>query len=128
MLTRGHIMTLQQLKYMITVAEKGSITEAAKELYISQPSLSGTIKDVEKEVKITIFNRCRSGVALTMEGMEFLGYARQVVQQMELLESKYINVLPEKQRFCVSSQHYTFGQMHLLNWCNNLVRNSMNLF
>lgn len=109
MLTRGHIMTLQQLKYMITVAKKGSITEAAKELYISQPSLSGTIKDVEKEVKITIFNRCRAGVALTMEGMEFLGYARQVVQQMELLESKYINVLPEKQRFCVSSQHYTFG-------------------
>ena len=105
----GTDMTLQQLKYMITVAEKGSITEAAKELYISQPSLSGTIKDVEKEVKITIFNRCRAGVALTMEGMEFLGYARQVVQQMELLESKYINVLPEKQRFCVSSQHYTFG-------------------
>ena len=102
-------MTLQQLKYMIMIAEKGSITEAAKELYISQPSLSGAIKDVEKEVKITIFNRCRAGVALTTEGMEFLGYARQVVQQMELLESKYINNLPEKQRFCVSSQHYTFG-------------------
>lgn len=102
-------MTLQQLKYMITIAEKGSITEAAKELYISQPSLSGAVKDVEKEVKITIFNRCRAGVALTTEGMEFLGYARQVVQQMELLESKYINNLPEKQRFCVSSQHYTFG-------------------
>nr|WP_302134512.1 LysR family transcriptional regulator [uncultured Schaedlerella sp.] len=102
-------MTIQQLKYMITIAEKGSITEAAKELYISQPSLSGAIKDVEKEVKITIFNRCRAGVALTTEGMEFLGYARQVVQQMELLESKYINNLPEKQRFCVSSQHYTFG-------------------
>lgn len=102
-------MTLQQLKYMIMIAEKGSITEAAKELYISQPSLSGAIKDVEKEVKITIFNRCRAGVALTTEGMEFLGYTRQVVQQMELLESKYINNLPEKQRFCVSSQHYTFG-------------------
>ena len=102
-------MTIQQLKYMITIAEKGSITEAAKELYISQPSLSGAIKDVEKEVKITIFNRCRAGVALTTEGMEFLVYARQVVQQMELLESKYINNLPEKQRFCVSSQHYTFG-------------------
>ena len=102
-------MTIQQLKYMIMIAEKGSITEAAKELYISQPSLSGAIKDVEKEVKITIFNRCRAGVALTTEGMEFLGYARQVVQQMELLESKYINNLPEKQRFCVSSQHYTFG-------------------
>lgn len=102
-------MTLQQLKYMITVAEKGSITEAAKELFISQPSLSGAIKEVEKEAKITIFNRCRAGVALTTEGMEFLGYARQVVQQMELLESRYIDNQPEKQRFCVSTQHYTFA-------------------
>lgn len=101
-------MTLQQLRYMITVAEKGSITEAAKALYISQPSLSGAIKEVEKESGITIFNRCRAGVALTKEGMEFLGYARQVVQQMELLEDKYINNQVEKQRFCVSTQHYTF--------------------
>jgi len=101
-------MTLQQLKYMIAVAERGSITEAAKELYISQPSLSGSIKEVEKEAGITIFSRCRAGVALTKEGMEFLGYARQVVQQMELLESKYIDKKPAKQRFCVSTQHYTF--------------------
>ena len=64
-------MTLQQLKYMITIAEKGSITEAAKELFISQPSLSGAIKEVESEAKITIFNRCRAGVALTTGGMEF---------------------------------------------------------
>ena len=96
-------MTLQQLKYMIIVAERGSITEAAKELYISQPSLSGAIKEVEKEAGITIFSRCRAGVALTKEGMEFLGYARQVVQQMELLESKYIDKKPAKQRFCVST-------------------------
>ena len=89
-------MTLQQLKYMITVAEKGSITEAAKELFISQPSLSGAIKEVESEAKITIFNRCRTGVALTTEGMEFLGYARQVVQQMKLLESRYIDNQPDR--------------------------------
>lgn len=101
-------MTLQQLRYMITVAEKGSITEAAKALYISQPSLSGAIKEVEKESGITIFSRCRAGVALTKEGMEFLGYARQVVQQMELLEDKYLNNQVAKQRFCVSTQHYTF--------------------
>lgn len=101
-------MTLQQLKYMIIVAEKGSITEAAKDLYISQPSLSGAIKEVEKEAQITIFNRCRAGVALTQEGTEFLGYARQVIQQMELLESKYISNQPLKQRFCISTQHYTF--------------------
>ena len=101
-------MTLQQLKYMITAAEAGSITEAAKELFISQPSLSGAIKEVEKEAGISIFTRCRAGIALTKEGMEFLGYARQVVQQMELLESKYISNQPAKQRFCISTQHYTF--------------------
>jgi DNA-binding transcriptional LysR family regulator len=106
---RGDTMTLQQLKYVIAVAEKGSITEAAKDLYISQPSLSGAIKEVEKEATLTIFNRCRAGVALTTEGMEFLGYARQVVQQMELLESRYIDNRPEKIRFCVSTQHYTFA-------------------
>lgn len=78
-------------------------------MYISQPSLSGAIKEVEKEAKLTIFNRCRAGVALTTEGMEFLGYARQVVQQMELLESRYIDNRPEKIRFCVSAQHYTFA-------------------
>ncbi len=61
-------MTLQQLKYMITVAEKGSITEAARELFLSQPSLSEAIREVEKEAKITIFNRSRAGVSLTTEG------------------------------------------------------------
>ncbi len=71
-------MTIQQLKYILAVAETGSITEAAKELYLSQPSLSGAIKEVENEAKLKIFNRCRTGVALTTEGMEFLGYARQV--------------------------------------------------
>lgn len=102
-------MTLQQLKYVVAVAEKGSITEAAKDLYLSQPSLSGAIKEVEKEAGLLIFNRCRAGVALTAAGMEFLGYARQVVQQMELLESRYIDNRPEKIRFCVSTQHYTFA-------------------
>ena len=93
---------------MIAVAEKGSITEAAKFLFISQPSLSDAVRQVEKEAGVTIFTRCRAGVALTKEGMEFLGYARQVVQQMELLEAKYINNEPPRQRFCVSTQHYTF--------------------
>ena len=101
-------MTIQQLKYMIAVAEKGSITEAAKFLFISQPSLSDAVRQVEKETGVTIFTRCRSGVALTKEGMEFLGYARQVVQQMELLEAKYISNEPPRQRFCISTQHYTF--------------------
>ena len=101
-------MTIQQLKYVISVVENGSITEAAKKLYISQPSLSNSIKEIEKEVGITIFIRSRLGIALTKEGAEFVGYARQVIQQMELLEDKYISHLPPKTRFSVSTQHYTF--------------------
>lgn len=101
-------MTIQQLKYIVSVAENGSITEAAKKQYISQPSLSNSIKDIEKEIGITIFARSRSGIALTKEGTEFIGYARQVIQQMELLEDKYISHLPQKTRFGVSTQHYTF--------------------
>lgn len=101
-------MTIQQLKYIIKVAEIGSITEAAKTLFISQPSLSNAIKEIEKEARITIFTRSRQGIALTKEGLEFLGYVRNVVQQMELLEDKYITNVSEKIRFAVSTQHYTF--------------------
>ncbi len=86
-------MTLQQLKYILVVAEEGSITEAAKKLFLSQPSLSNAVKEVEKEVGISIFSRSRTGATLTKEGMEFLGYARQVIQQMELLDKCYVSLL-----------------------------------
>ncbi len=103
-------MNLQQLKYVIAVAEAKSITKAARQLYISQPSLSNAIKDLEAETGVVIFVRSRTGVTLTKDGMEFLGYARQVLQQMELLEDKYITVQPGKTRFGVSTQHYTFTE------------------
>ncbi len=101
-------MTLQQLKYVLKVAEKGSISEAAKSLFISQPSLSNAIKELEKEIRITIFTRCNRGIVISNAGAEFLGYARQVIQQSDMLEEKYLNSKPAKQRFCISSQHYTF--------------------
>ncbi len=103
-------MNLQQLKYVIATAEAGSITKAAGQLFISQPSLSNAIKDLEAETGIILFIRSRNGVTLTKEGMEFLGYARQVLQQMELLEDKYIAAQPRKIRFGVSTQHYTFTE------------------
>lgn len=103
-------MTVQQLKYILKVAEVGSITEAAKLLFISQPSLSNSIKETEKEAGITIFLRSRIGITLTKDGAEFLGYARQVIQQMELLEDRYVTNLPGKVTFGVSSQHYTFTE------------------
>ena len=82
-------MTLQQLKYIVTVAETGNITEAAKRLFISQPSLTNAIRELEKEMQITIFNRTNKGVAVSNEGDEFLSYARQVLEQVGLLEEKY---------------------------------------
>ncbi len=103
-------MNLQQLKYVLAVAETNSITKAARTLYISQPSLSNAIKELEAEIGIVIFVRSRNGVILTKEGMEFLGYARQVIQQMELLEDKYIAAQPQKMHFGVSTQHYTFTE------------------
>ncbi|MDR2932751.1 MAG: LysR family transcriptional regulator [Oscillospiraceae bacterium] len=101
-------MTLQQLKYVVAVAEKGSINEAAKSLFISQPSLSNAVRELEYEIRITLFARTNRGVTLSPEGAEFLGYARQVLQQAELLEEKYIRSAPSKQRFSVSTQHYAF--------------------
>ena len=101
-------MTLQQLKYVIEVAEKGSITEAAKSLFIAQPSLSAAIHDLEEETATTIFVRKSRGILLTPEGAEFLGYARQVVQQAALIEEKYIARQAVRQRFSVSTQHYSF--------------------
>ena len=83
-------MTLQQLRYAVTVAETGSMNEAAKKLFISQPSLSGAVKELEADVNLTIFTRSTKGVHPTTEGEEFLGYARQVLNQVELLEGKYL--------------------------------------
>lgn len=102
-------MTLQQLKYIVEVADKGSITVAAKNLFISQPSLSASIKELEAEIKTTIFVRTNRGIIVSNEGADFLGYARQILQQVMLVEDRYINATPLKQRFSVSTHHYTFA-------------------
>ncbi|MBP5179422.1 MAG: LysR family transcriptional regulator [Lachnospiraceae bacterium] len=101
-------MTLKQLRYVVTVAETGNITEAAKKLYIAQPSLTSAIHELEKEYDLIIFNRTRKGIELTVDGEEFLGYARQVLEQADLIEERYTGNSSGKPRFCVSSQHYSF--------------------
>lgn len=102
-------MTLQQLKYVLEINKRGSMNEAAKHLFISQPSLSNAVKELEVELNLTIFERTNKGISLTKEGVEFLSYARQVVEQAELLESRYLNVKPSRQHFSVSTQHYAFA-------------------
>ncbi|WP_326513908.1 LysR family transcriptional regulator [Clostridium intestinale] len=102
-------MTLQQLKYVVTVADKGTISEAAKELFISQPSLTKAIKELENEMQITIFNRTNKGIVVSNAGDEFLAYARQVLEQSSLLEERFLNLKKQSPRFSVSTQHYSFA-------------------
>ena len=102
-------MTIKQLQYAVTVAETGNITEAAKKLFIAQPSLTSAIHELEKEYGITLFFRSNKGIELTQEGDEFLGYARQVLEQANLINERYTGKGTGKQRFCVSSQHYSFA-------------------
>lgn len=102
-------MTLQQLKYVTTVAETETITEAAKRFFISQPSLTKAIHELEKEMTVQIFNRTNKGISLTKEGEDFLGYARQVLEQAAILEDKYKGSEGGKKQFCVSTQHYSFA-------------------
>ena len=102
-------MTLQQLKYVVAVADKGTISKASKELFVSQPSLTNAIRELEKEMNIVIFNRTNKGISLSKEGEIFLGYARQVLEQAAILEDKYKGNDGGKKQFCVSTQHYSFA-------------------
>lgn len=101
-------MTLTQLRYVIEVAEAGSISAAAARLFIAQPSLSKAVGELEAEMGVRIFERGARGVRLTDEGTRFLSYTRQVVEQADLLESQYLHAEPRRRVFAVSSQHYAF--------------------
>ncbi len=102
-------MTLAQLRYAITVAKATSMNEAARKLFISQPSLSTAIRELEEEIGVELFHRTNRGVWVTPEGEEFIGYAKQVVDQYELMESKYVAKKSGKKKFSVSMQHYSFA-------------------
>ena len=80
-------MKLQQLIYAVKVAECGSITEASRKLFVSQPSITAAISDLEKEMDVRIFDRTNKGVTVSEEGETFLGYARQVLEQADLLDA-----------------------------------------
>ena len=102
-------MTIQQLQYAITIAEMGSMNKASEVLYVAQPSLTGAMQELERELGVTLFYRSGRGVTLTSEGEDFLTYARAVVQQFELLTEKYGKGGVRKKKFGVSAQHYSFA-------------------
>ena len=102
-------MKLQQLRYALTVAQYKSINEAASRMFVTQPTISTSIKDLEQELNLSIFSRSSRGIEITNEGMEFLGYARAVVEQADLLKEHYKKERSRMVRFVVSSQHYSFA-------------------
>ena len=102
-------MTLIQLKYILTIAETKSLNKAAEQLYVSQPSLTNALKELEKEIGITIFFRSGRGVTLTNDGVEFLTYARELYHEYEQLLHRYTEGGSYKKKFAVSTQHYSFA-------------------
>ena len=104
----AHGITLQQLRCFVEVAAEGSITAAADLLQVSQPTMSAAMKDLERRVGRVLLRRSVRGAALTEDGIEFLGYARQVVEQAELLEHRYLGRPPSRRLLAVSAQHYSF--------------------
>lgn len=102
-------MTLQQLKYLVTVAECKNISEAAEKLYISQPSLSAAIHNLEKEMGVTAFARSNKGVSVTREGEELLSFARNLLEQADIMKERFCKNTKREPKFCVSCQHYSFA-------------------
>ena len=108
-------MTLQQLRFLIAVAESGSINAAAQRLYTAQSNISNAVKSLEQELHIEIFTRSSRGVALTNDGTELLGYARQVVEQADMLEARYEDGGTPQARLAISAQHYAFSVEAFVN-------------
>ncbi len=102
-------MNINQIKYVLAVANSSSMREASTRLYISQPALSSSIHELEEELGILIFERTNKGISLTDEGREFISYAQKAVGQYEILEDRYLSKDSGKERFSVSTQHYNFS-------------------
>ncbi|MCQ2533239.1 MAG: LysR family transcriptional regulator [Clostridia bacterium] len=119
-------MTLQQLKYVITISKTLNITQAAEQLFVSQPNLTKALNELEKEMNIKIFNRTNKGVTVTRDGDTFLAYARQVIEQAEYMEEVYKGDLIQNPVFSVSCQHYSFAVEAMIDTINSFDANKYN--
>ena len=102
-------MNITQIKYVLTVASSPSMREAATKLYVTQPALSASIRELEEELGILIFERTNKGISLTEEGREFVAYGKKALAQYEILEARYLSKDSDKEHFSVSTQHYNFA-------------------
>ena len=120
-------MTLTQLLYAVTIAETKSMNKAAEKLFVSQPALSGAIKDLEEEIHTELFRRSNRGILVTTEGEAFLSYARQMVALKHLIEERFSENKAQKQVFSVSMQHYSFAVEAFIEVANQLSLNEFEL-
>ena len=122
-------MNISQIKYVLEVANSSSIREAATKLFITQPALSSSIRELEEELGILIFERTNKGISLTEDGREFVTYAKKVVSQYEIMEERYFSKDVNKERFSVSTQHYNFSVKAFTNVIkkNNLEKYSFSI-
>ena len=102
-------MNMNQLKYVLEVADSSSMREASTRLFISQPALSASIHELEEELGILLFERTNKGISLTDEGRDFVSYAKKAVGQYQILEDRYLTKDSDKEHFSVSTQHYNFA-------------------
>ena len=102
-------MTLQQLRYADGVAACGSLSEASRRLFVTQPTLTEAIRTLEEELRIAIFSRTSRGVTVTREGEDFLASARQILEDASRIQAKYTGKAVQMPQFAVSCQHYTFA-------------------
>lgn len=102
-------MNINQMKYVLEIADSSSMREASTKLFVSQPALSSSIRELEEEIGIIIFERTNKGISLTDDGREFINYAKKAVGQYEIVEDRYIYNRDDKERFSVSTQHYNFA-------------------
>ena len=119
-------MTIAQLKYVLEISKSSSIREAATKLYISQPALSASIRELEEELGILLFERTNKGISLTDDGREFLTYAKKVLGQYEILEDRFLSSDGDKEKFSVSTQHYNFSITAFANVIKMLKPNKYN--
>jgi len=112
-------MTILQLKYVVVISASNSMREASSKLFVSQPALSSTIRDLEEELGIRIFERTNKGINLTEEGNEFVKFAKQAVSQYELVENKYLKTAGGKEFYTISMQHYVFALHAFISTISN---------
>jgi len=120
-------MTLQQINYLITIAESRSMNKAAEKLFIAQPTLTGVVRDVENEIGIQIFHRTHKGVTATVEGEQFLSKIKRIYQQYEEVMEEYGEEMKFRRRFAVSMQHYSFAVKAFIEMAKHYDSNKFDL-